>query len=126
MKFASFTVPVVLGLAFMSAAQRTWACFPVGVYLGSGNALYHARRACSGYDGKTGAFQGQYSRGEEKAACIAGSPGFKTNLAVRRLESSGGNARVDLSDSDCEKEFEILIEQCNSRGGRSYNGGWTF
>jgi hypothetical protein len=88
---------------------------------------YHARRACQGYDGKQGAFQGYFKPLQRKTACV--------NVGIAHIDMEVGNlnpsAGFDLNDNDCYKEMLNIIESCSapfalSSGGRFDVAGWTF
>ncbi|KAK0113840.1 hypothetical protein ONS96_014693 [Cadophora gregata f. sp. sojae] len=100
------------------------ACYGSGEVLNKANANYHAKRACMGYDGHAGAFQGFFSAGQNKQACINNDAGVGGHLilGVRNLNQ---NAGFDLDDADCFKELGILIALCN-RGGTGTVAGWFF
>ncbi|PVH87869.1 hypothetical protein DL98DRAFT_581103 [Cadophora sp. DSE1049] len=114
-------------LALLTASISDFAhaaCYGSGQVLDKANANYHTKRACQGYDGNKGAFQGNFAAGENKQACINNDPGVGGHLilAVKNLNQ---NAGFNLDDADCFKEFGILIALCN-RGGTGTVAGWFF
>lgn len=91
-----------------------------------GGMKYHATRACKGYDGIKGKFQGTFNGQQRVKVCVNNGVG-KINMEVGNLQN---NAR-DIKDADCEKELHKVIDDCKSLGGMSFGGrfdrgGWTF
>jgi hypothetical protein len=87
-----------------------------------GNACWHAERACRGYDGIQGAFQGVYSPGQVKYACVQGTGTQKYEFSVQNLN---GNAAFDLEDDHCVSHLFDEINGC-IMGGESTISGWHF
>ncbi|CAG8953232.1 hypothetical protein HYFRA_00003435 [Hymenoscyphus fraxineus] len=87
-----------------------------------GAARYHAERACRGYDGHQGAFQGTFGGGEKKSACIQFSPTQAIDLSIQNLN---GNSAIDLADADCILRLSNEINACD-RGGDSTIANWRF
>jgi hypothetical protein len=64
--FASFFVLLVSTTDFAQAE-----CYKSGIGWGDRSAAYwHAGRACRGYDGIAGVFQGSYAPGQIKRGCV--------------------------------------------------------
>jgi hypothetical protein len=63
-----------------------------------GNACWHAERACRGYDGIQGAFQGVYSPGQVKYACVQGTGTQKYEFSVQnRMETPPSTWRMIIA-----------------------------
>lgn len=114
------TLAVVLGASIDSVAAT---CFGSGdVFQDKGNARWHVGRACRGYDGNQGAFQGTFAPGEAKYACVQGTNTQKYEITVQNLNTG---AAFDLGDGDCVLRLENEINGCD-RGGESTVSGWRF
>jgi hypothetical protein len=120
-----FSSLLIVGATLITTAQA--GCYPVGHSLLKTDLLYHAKRACKGYDGKKGAFQGYFNPNQRKKACV--------NIGVAHVDMEVGNlnpsAGFDLNDDDCYKELANVIQTCVapfelSQGGRFDVAGWTF
>jgi hypothetical protein len=101
-------------------------CYGAGLQLSIKDLKWHAQRACSGYDGKRGAFQGWFAPDTYSKTCVEVGVG-KVIMEVGNLNRNQG---FDIKDSDCTKELHKVIEECGgpffSGGGRFDNSGWTF
>lgn len=85
-------------------------CYGFDSQWGEGDqAEFHTRRACEGYDGKMGAFQGVFRPGEKKSACVNDGSGNRFNMEVRNENTK---ASLNLGDKDCTKEFKSIIDNC--------------
>lgn len=114
------TLAVVLGASTDGVAAT---CYRSGdVFQDKGNARWHVGRACRGYDGNQGAFQGTFARGEAKYACVQGTNTQKYEITVQNLNN---DAAFDLGDADCVLRLENEINGCD-RGGESVVAGWRF
>ncbi|KAH0336348.1 hypothetical protein KCU81_g8603, partial [Aureobasidium melanogenum] len=114
------TLAVVLGATTDGVAAT---CYRSGdVFQDKGNARWHVGRACRGYDGNQGAFQGTFARGEAKYACVQGTNTQKYEITVQNLNT---DAAFDLGDADCVLRLENEINGCD-RGGESVVAGWRF
>lgn len=129
MKFtATLASLAVLSAAFVGNVSAT-SCYGKGQTLQIKDAAYHFGRACRGYDGKKGAFQGPFKGGETKSACV-GHKGDRFNFY---LENRAGHTR-DLTDDGCVKEFTKIVNDCKdywdgrlTQGGVNVaNGNWYF
>jgi hypothetical protein len=109
----------VLGAGLPMASA---GCFTSGDYWSDkDNARYHAERACLGYDGQSGAFQGWFAPYEEKWVCVSGPGNQRFDF---RIKNENYNEGFDLDDFDCRDKLWNEIS-CN-QGGRSTVSGWTF
>jgi hypothetical protein len=114
--------------AILAAATTADAgCYITGRPIQISTLLYHAHRACHGYDGKQGAFQGFFAPNQRKKACVTIGLGH-VDMEVGNLNPSKG---FDINDGDCYKEMETIIQRCSapfalSIGGRFDVAGWTF
>lgn len=114
------TVLAILGTGVTTALAN---CYGSGdVWQDRANARYHVERACNGYDGHAGAFQGVYAPGEAKSACVQGTGTQKYDFMVQNLNTG---ASFDLADADCVWRLENEINGCD-RGGQSDVSGWRF
>ncbi|PNS18974.1 ATP-dependent DNA helicase mph1 [Sphaceloma murrayae] len=84
--------------------------------------FFHIGRACSGYDGNRGRFQGVFGAGETRVACVNVENGQHIDLVVQNRGSQG----FDLRDEDCTNELIFLAGYCPSRGGEFSKAGWFF
>ncbi|KAK3996565.1 hypothetical protein QBC44DRAFT_402095 [Cladorrhinum sp. PSN332] len=87
-----------------------------------GAARWHIERACKGYDGKQGAFQGFFNPGQAKSACIQHSGTQKFDLFVQNLNTGAG---FDLGDNDCVLRLQNIVNGC-AKGGQDDISGWRF
>ncbi|RGP81159.1 hypothetical protein FLONG3_696 [Fusarium longipes] len=88
---------------------------------------YHAQRACEGYDGKQGDFQGYFPANSFRRTCV-NLEGGRVLMEVGNLNTRDG---FDIKDSDCTKELQAVVNKCpqlglSSQGGRFDSSGWTF
>ncbi|KAH0039401.1 hypothetical protein KCU78_g1307, partial [Aureobasidium melanogenum] len=114
------TLATVLGANIDGVAAT---CLGSGdVFQDKGNARWHVGRACRGYDGNQGAFQGTFAPGEAKYACVQGTNTQKYEITVQNLNTG---AAFDLGDGDCVLRLENEINGCD-RGGESTVSGWRF
>jgi hypothetical protein len=100
MKAFATTAFVALVAIIMStgATPASAACFTSGKrYASCDLACYHPSRSCQGYDGNCGAFQGTFTPGEVKSACVNVTPEQHVNMLVQNLNSPDS---FDLGDSD--------------------------
>src|SRR5262245_28208213 len=98
-------------------------CYTSGeLWQDQGAARWHAERACKGWDGNQGAFQGWFAPGEAKSACIQHSGNQKFEFFVQNLNTAAG---FDLGDADCTLRLHNEISGCG-RGGQSDHAGWRF
>ncbi|KXJ87077.1 hypothetical protein Micbo1qcDRAFT_179328 [Microdochium bolleyi] len=124
---------ILIGTAALlsGTASANYECWWGGALALTGTVKYHAERACKGYDGKKGAFQGWFAPGESRKVCV-------NNLAERiafEVVNENRNQGFDLDDNDCYKEFEELVDKCTRKwqgigdftnGGRGSTSGWFF
>ncbi len=125
MKTFTTTALITLVAAVMSAGIDPAAarCFQTGAkYDNKDTARYHVARACEGYDGKRGAFQGRYAPGEVKSACVDIRGGKQIKMSVKNLNN--GAAR-DLGDNDCTFRLSKEIDNCD-RGSEKDWADWRF
>ncbi|KAG9663985.1 hypothetical protein KCV03_g10276, partial [Aureobasidium melanogenum] len=114
------TLAVILGANIEGVVAD---CFGGGdVFQDKGNAKWHVGRACRGYDGNQGAFQGTFAPGEAKYACVQGTNTQKYEITVQNLNTG---AAFDLGDGDCVLRLENEINGCD-RGGESTVSDWRF
>ncbi|KAL4724358.1 hypothetical protein ACLX1H_008972 [Fusarium chlamydosporum] len=101
-------------------------CYGVGLQLSKSDLRWHAQRACEGYEGKRGHFQGWFAPDTYSKTCVEVGVG-KLIMEVGNLNKNQG---FDIKDSDCTKELHAIIEKCGgpffTSGGRFDNSGWTF
>ncbi|RYP45938.1 hypothetical protein DL768_007783 [Monosporascus sp. mg162] len=98
-------------------------CFGDGeIWQDKGAARWHVERACRGYDGNQGAFQGSFAPGQAKSACVQHSGTQKFEFFVQNLNPG---ASFDLADADCVWRLQNEINGCD-RGGQSDISGWRF
>lgn len=110
-------------VGLVSATSVSATCFGSGVgWDNRNNAAYHAGRACRGYDGNAGAFQGWFAPGETKYACVDGGQGIRYDFRVGNRNFDTG---FDLGDDDCAARLGNEIWGCDL-GGSSTVAGWEF
>ncbi|KAF3001702.1 hypothetical protein E8E14_000313 [Neopestalotiopsis sp. 37M] len=110
-------------LFFTLIVGASAGCYSGGdVFQDKENARYNAQRACEGYDGIQGAFQGTFAPGEAKSACVQGSPTQRYDMVVQNLNTG---ASFDLADADCTLRLQNEINGCD-HGGESDISGWRF
>ncbi|GKT60911.1 secreted protein [Colletotrichum tofieldiae] len=115
---ASLTALMAVGIETASAR-----CFQTGAtYENKDTSKWHIQRACEGYDGRAGAFQGYYRPGEFKSACVTISGTQVIRMSVGNLNK---NAGFDLADKDCTLRLQNEVNNCN-RGSEHDVSGWRF
>lgn len=118
MKFTLAILPLLTALTPVNAG-----CFSGGEsWQDRGAARWHIERACKGYDGNQGAFQGFFRPGEAKRACVQHSGTQKFEFLVQNLNSRDG---FDLGDGDCVWRLQNEVNGCE-KGGSSDISGWRF
>ncbi|KAJ3534192.1 hypothetical protein NM208_g7646 [Fusarium decemcellulare] len=85
-------------------------------------ASWHVERACNGYDGNQGAFQGEYLPGQIKHVCIQYS---STSQLVFEVQNQNSLETLSLNPKDCVLRLQNEIKGCKS-GGESTIAGWRF
>jgi hypothetical protein len=87
---------------------------------------YHVKRACKGYDGNKGKFQGTFKPKEHRKACVT-TGATKLILEMKNMQSRS----EDIKDQSCHDLFDDLVSKCTSRGlfgfggrGTSTSGKW--
>jgi hypothetical protein len=114
------TVFALLGVGIDSVSA---GCYTSGdTWQDPAAARWHVERACRGFDGNQGAFQGEFRPGEAKYACIQHSGTQKLEFSVQNLNTG---ASFDLNDADCVLRLQNEINGC-SHGGQSDIAGWRF
>jgi hypothetical protein len=118
------TIPLSTLITLLSISTTVFAtCYSKGdSFPDKELAKWHAQRACEGYDGNAGAFQGNYNPGQVKYACIQVSTTIKLELSVQNLNNRDS---FDLRDADCTWRLQDEINGC-FRGGESSISGWFF
>lgn len=106
-------------------------CYPKGgdQLTSYDEAAYHIHRACYGYDGKTGAFQGYYPAHNDKTVCVQlnnGGDGIhhKLDMQIR----NDGNNGYGLNPADCEKRLSDILTIVGCQGfydRATWGGEWT-
>ncbi|PVH96345.1 hypothetical protein DM02DRAFT_659316 [Periconia macrospinosa] len=115
---------VALGSMFSAHAERT--CYGPG-YLGdSWEMSWHSQRACEGYFGEKGAFQGVFQPNELRRPCVDTSSILQRSHINMDVQNQNGAQAFDLLDTDCTKEFADIINYCGQVGGWSKVEGWYF
>ncbi|KAJ3522240.1 hypothetical protein NM208_g12942 [Fusarium decemcellulare] len=115
--FSSIFAFISLSLSPVSAE-----CFGSGdVWQDKGIAREHVVRACKGFDGQQGAFQGTFDGSSTKSACVQHSPTQKLLFSVSRLASGP----ADLNDDECVLRLQNEINGCD-RGGSSVIGDFSY
>ncbi|KAF5012534.1 hypothetical protein FDECE_1401 [Fusarium decemcellulare] len=89
---------------------------------GRAAARYHVERACRGYDGKQGVFQGTFAPNEERYHC---EPYDAVTSFVFKVKNLNSEQSFDLKDDDCAFRLENEINGCD-QGGASEVAGWWF
>ncbi|KAJ3526038.1 hypothetical protein NM208_g11374 [Fusarium decemcellulare] len=114
---------VVLGTTMVENVSAQYHCYSVGHTMNPNDLRYHTKRACRGYNGNKGAFQGTFGPNEKKTACVNWGSGH-IDMELQNLNPSNS---FDLKDEDCESEFDRLINRCGRYGGRVHQPtGWFF
>jgi len=83
-------------------------------------AAYHAERACRGYDGQAGRFQGTFKPGESRSVCVELSGTVRADFTIANTNL---NSALDLKDDDCVTKLHNEIYGC-WYGGDSTTDGW--
>ncbi|CAJ0543963.1 Ff.00g040140.m01.CDS01 [Fusarium sp. VM40] len=112
-------------LLALNIKYTTAGCFSSGETWPSGDIdspSYHVERACNGYDGIPGAFQGSYKPGEIKQACVQYS---STSLYIFEVQNLSPTQTLDLYNKNCVLRLQNEIKGCN-KGGESSIDGWRF
>lgn len=86
------------------------------------NAAYHAERACRGYDGQQGVFQGVFQPNERRHVCVELSGTIYADFVVQNLNL---NQAFDIADDDCVQRLHNEIYGCDF-GGITVNADWRF
>lgn len=107
------------GISSVSAAV---GCYGGGNGVNFYDANYHVKRACEGYSGVAGAFQGWFAPNQEKYACVNMGYNVKLEMWVKNLNTVTG---FDLGDTDCTRELQIINSACRTGGDRDV-AGWYF
>jgi hypothetical protein len=116
-------ITLVAALLSTGTAPVSARCFRSGMkYASKDLARFHATRACQGFDGHRGAFQGHFAPGEVKSACVPYAPEQRLKMSVRNLNSREG---FDLHDHDCAFRLSAEINNCD-RGSEIDVAGWRF
>ncbi|KAH9225148.1 hypothetical protein K456DRAFT_1732137 [Colletotrichum gloeosporioides 23] len=111
-----------LAVLCTNVAYVSAGCYTHGEkWANQGDAAYHTGRACRGYDGNKGAFQGWFASGETKNLCYQYAD-QKWEFQITNLNEGAG---FDLNDDDCANGLAREIIGCES-GGQSDNAGWRF
>ncbi|KAF4920305.1 hypothetical protein CGCVW01_v007010 [Colletotrichum viniferum] len=111
-----------LAVLCTSVAYVSAGCYTHGEkWANQQDAVYHTGRACRGYDGNKGAFQGWFASGETKNLCYQYAD-QKWEFQITNLNEGSG---FDLNDDDCANGLAREIIGCES-GGQSDNAGWRF
>ncbi|KAF4460986.1 hypothetical protein FALBO_12222 [Fusarium albosuccineum] len=115
------TAAIVSLLGLASFASATW--FGSGEHWqDKAKARWHVERACKGYDGNAGKFQGVFKPGETRSLCVQHSGTQKLDFIIKN-ENQG--ASIDLGDDDCVLRLQNEINGCNE-GGWNRVSGWYF
>ncbi|KAK4462949.1 hypothetical protein QBC42DRAFT_305195 [Cladorrhinum samala] len=112
----------IVALLGVSPVAVNAGCFGGELWQNPENARWHIDRACRGYDGKQGAFQGYFNPGQAKSVCVTVSSTQRINLFVQNLNTAQG---FDLADSDCAFRLGDIVRGC-PRGGDATIAGWKF
>ncbi|CAD0093722.1 unnamed protein product [Aureobasidium vineae] len=115
------TLAIFPGAAIDSVSVA--ACYSSGAdFVNKNDAIYHIARACGGYDGKRGAFQGNFVPGEAKTVCVNSPGNQKYDMLVQNLNTG---STFDLAGNDCSLRLGIIVNDC-LRGGEDTVAGWKF
>ncbi|KAI8297743.1 hypothetical protein K4K59_003233 [Colletotrichum sp. SAR11_240] len=116
------SILTVFGVLGTNITNVSAGCYTGGdTWANKGDAVYHAGRACRGYDGNQGVFQGSFAPGEVKNLCYQYGD-QKWEFQIFNLNTGAG---FDLNDDDCANGLSKEIIGCDS-GGQSDNSGWRF
>jgi hypothetical protein len=118
---------IILLTTALTASVSALGCYGGGQDIRAEDLIYHSGRACRGYDGKPGAFQGTFGPGETKSVCVD----IGGNRVDMQVQNQNGGASFDIRDDDCAKELANVVYSCqydtsNSWGGEFQNSGWWF
>ena len=117
------SISTFLLAAVLSATSVSAKCYSGEVqWDNKDTAAWHAGRACRGYDGKQGAFQGWFSPGETKHVCVDSGLGQRFDFTIINRNWDTG---FDLGDDDCANRLSNEIYGC-AYGGESEVAGWMF
>jgi hypothetical protein len=120
---ALITSTVLLGANAAVISSPHVNCYTIGPgWENPNDAWYHMNRACKGYDGKVGAFQGFFSPLQTKSVCVNGPGNQKYDMSITNLNAREG---FDLGDGDCEWRMGQINVDC-VRGGEYEYMGWRF
>ncbi|KAI0390464.1 hypothetical protein F5Y17DRAFT_461726 [Xylariaceae sp. FL0594] len=98
-------------------------CFGGGeAFQDKATSRWHVQRACEGYDGQQGVFQGWFGPGAAKTVCVQVTGTQKIDMLVQNLNTGAG---FDLGDADCTYRLQNEINGCD-HGGQSDVSGWRF
>jgi hypothetical protein len=125
-----FTTCVILLTTAFSASVSAIGCYNLrGQQIKASDLIYNSDRACKGYDGKRGAFQGTFGPGETKSVCV----NIGDDRVDMQVQNQNRGASFDLNDNDCAKELASVVTRCqgsvaagDSVGGEFQNAGWWF
>ena len=119
---------LVAATGFVNPAEAAadYHCYGTGHWLDRVSLAYHAGRACNGYDGVKGAFQGWFAPNEHRSVCVNSWTG-KIIMEIHNQNKAKG---FDLADADCGYEFSQILNKCPPTalitGGYGTNSGWYF
>ncbi|KAM0235911.1 hypothetical protein ACHAP5_009557 [Fusarium lateritium] len=119
------TLTTLASLLALNVKYTTAGCFTSGETWPSSDTdspSYHVERACNGYDGNPGAFQGSYKPGEIKQACVQYS---STSLYIFEVQNLSPTQTLDLYGKNCVLRLQNEIKGCD-KGGESSIDGWRF
>ncbi|KAM7185999.1 hypothetical protein V8F33_012062 [Rhypophila sp. PSN 637] len=117
-------IPTVLSLFGGISSVSAYYCYNEGHRPALNTMTFHFTRACEGYSGIAGAFQGWFAPNQEKYACVDLGSNVKLEMWVRNQNPTTG---FDLGDTDCTKEFNNIMHACfYGFGGHNDVAGWYF
>ncbi|KAH7310780.1 hypothetical protein B0I35DRAFT_482063 [Stachybotrys elegans] len=128
---SAFTGLLAIGVTFVGNVAAQYECYNSGRTELTGHLIRHSQRACEGYDGIQGRFQGTFQPREFRSVCVNLPGGNRLNMEVQNLNTQRA---FDLRDSDCTKEFHNIANECNeylfeyphNQGGYATVAGWWF
>jgi len=118
------TLITFLGVSINSASANCYNSNFPPAWFDRDEAQYHVNRACRGYDGLSGGFQGWFGPGETKYVCVNCPDGRDCRLEFT-IKNENTGASFDLGDDDCATRLGNEIWGC-SNGGESSVSGWHF
>jgi hypothetical protein len=122
MKFTSGLATVAILFAIgINNSDAASVCYNTGTTQLYEESIYHATRACFGYDGHAGAFGGNFGPKEKKSACVNLSSGH----IIFEVQNLNDHATFNIIDDDCRHEIWTILQQCE-RGGTYEKAGWWF